>query len=126
MSSRESKAFRFSLSFGELAKFEKTLEFVGVGYRFSKLMALASKRPAGRWFRLQAASVKVVVLAAQVPNGSRTKPVEVAAIPDTGSTTPTVTGRVVAGSRMVPTGIDRPKASGLAPDCAMIRSERSV
>ncbi len=37
--------------------------------------------------------------------GSRTKPVVVATRPETGSTTPSVTGRVVAGSRIVPSGI---------------------
>src|SRR5260370_1500626 len=126
MSKWESKAIRFSVNFGELEEFGKMEELVGVGNRFRSLRALASKRPAGRWFRLQRERVKLVVLGAQVPKGSRTKPVDAAAIPDTGSTTPVVTGRVVAGSRMVPTGIERPKASGLAPVCPVIRSERSV
>src|SRR6267143_5179142 len=99
MSIRASKALRFWLSFGELAKLEKRLELVGAGYRFSSLMALASKRPAGSWFRPQAASVKFAVLAGQVPKGSRTNPELAAVRPDTGSVVPAVTARVVAGSR---------------------------
>src|SRR6267142_2930007 len=90
---------------------------VGCGYRFSSLIAFASKRPlaaaAARLFRPQVASVNVVVLAGQVPKGSRTKPVFNAVIPDVVSTTPAVAARVVAGSRMVPTGIDRPRLSVL-------------
>ena len=74
-------------------------------------MALGSKRPAGIKFKPHAARVNDVVDGAQVPNGSRTKPVAVAGKPETGSTTPVVTARVVAGSKTVPTGIKRPRSS---------------
>ena len=114
---RESNELRCSFSFGELVKFENRLELVGSGYKFSNLMALGSNRPAGSLFKLQPASVKVAVLAAHVPNGSRTKPVLVATRPERGSTTPLVTALVVAGSRIVPSGSDLPKTSFLAlPD----------
>src|SRR5260370_38517442 len=105
MSKWESKAIRFSVNFGELEKFEKTPELVGFGNRFSSLMALASKRPAGRWFRLQRERVKLVVLGAQVPKGLRPKPVDAPAIPDTGSTTPVGTGRRVPGPSKGPPGV---------------------
>src|SRR5579862_1995879 len=108
MSNRVSNELRCSNSAGELAKFENREPFVGVGYRFNSLIALGSSRPAGMIFRPQAASVKLVVDGAHVPNGSRTNPVAVAGKPETGSTTPAVTARVVAGSSTVPTGINRP------------------
>ena len=47
-------------------------EPVGRGYKFNSAIAFGSKLPAGRMFKLQAVSVKTVVLAGQVPNGSRT------------------------------------------------------
>src|ERR1700730_5587000 len=111
---RASKAFRFSNSFGEVAKFEKSEPLVGDGYRFKTLIAFGSSRPAGRMFSPEGPNVKLVVLAAQVPKGSRTKPVLAATKPETGSAAPAVTGRVVAGSKMVPTGINRPNASARA------------
>src|SRR3954463_353937 len=73
-SSRVSNAFRFSLNTGELAKFEKRLELFGCGERFKSLIALGSRRLAGRTLRPQPVSVKAAVLGPQVPNGSRTKP----------------------------------------------------
>src|ERR1700722_9556375 len=62
------------------------------------------------------------------PKGSRTKPVVFETKPDTGSRTLAVTARVVAGSRTVPTGINRPKASslGAADDWPVIRSWKLV
>src|SRR5207249_8160115 len=84
------------------------------------LMTLASNRPAGRKFRPQAPMFppeKLSVLAAQVPllKGSRTNPVATAGKFVTGSTTPAVTARVVAGSRTVPSGITRFKVSHRVP-----------
>src|SRR6185437_9549617 len=74
-------------------------------------MAFGSSLAVGMWLRLQAAKEKTGVDGEQVPNGSRTKSVLVAGLPDTGSTTSAVTARVVAGSRTVPSGICRPRAS---------------
>src|SRR5437762_14350993 len=74
-------------------------------------MAFGSNRPTGMWLRLQAPAEKVVVEGEQVPNGSRTKPVVVATLPDTGSTVPATTVRVVARPNAVPSGDCRPTAS---------------
>src|SRR5438034_4477701 len=97
MSSRESKALRFSLSFGELAKLEKSFPLVGPGYKFKRLIALESKRPTGIIFRSpQADMLNVGVPGPQIVlKGSRTNPVVVATRPETGSTAPAVTARVV-------------------------------
>src|SRR5437660_7588135 len=83
-------------------------------------MAFPSNRLAGRWFKPQVpmfAPEKLIVLAAQVPllKGSRTNPELTAGKLVTGSTAPDVTARVVAGSRTVPAGITRFRASHLLP-----------
>src|SRR5260221_14749350 len=98
---------------------------VGLGKRPNIFVAFGSMRPAGIWFKAQApapmlATPKLAVVTGQAPvpkvalRGSRTKPVEAATIPVTGSGVPAVVGRVVAGSRIVPTPIKRPRASALA------------
>src|SRR5438094_3206679 len=101
MSRRVSNDWRSSLRFGELVKFENNEPFVGSGYKFNSLIAFASRRFAGMMFRLHAATVKFIVLLEHVLPG-----------PMKGSrTNPEPTGLVVAGSRMVPLGMVRPKAS---------------
>jgi len=95
---RASKEFLCSKSFGEFPKLPNTPEVVGFGKRLRSFMASAFNRLNGSMFKLQAAVVKIKVLAAQVPNGSRVNPVLVAVKPLTGSAAPLVTKRVVAGS----------------------------
>src|SRR5215510_10914963 len=111
-SRRVSNDRRSSLMFGELVKLVNKEEFVGFGYKFISATAFRSNRPAGIMFKLQAASVKLVVLAEHVlpgpMNGSRTYPLAVR--------------RVVAGSRMVPVGMVRPSTSVSFPVCPVIRS----
>ena len=93
-------------------------------------MAFGSNRPTGIWFNWQAAMaapVKFTVFAGHdpvpiSPNGLRTYPVDVATRPVTGSTAPAVTARVVAGSKTVPNGNVRPRASVTVPDWPVIRS----
>src|SRR5581483_2583907 len=101
-------------------------------------MAFGSSRPPGSWFRPQPTRVKAVVLGPHVPKGSRTKPTGVPAVtpmphagpgsPLTGSLTPQPTGRVVAGSKIVPTGMDLPNASAprVLLACPVIRSAKLV
>src|SRR5437016_9689527 len=74
-------------------------------------MALGSNRPAARWFVTQVASVKSVAPGPQVLKGSRTNPLDFAVNPDTESTAPAVTGRVVVGSKTVPMNTVRPRGS---------------
>jgi len=71
-------------------------------------MAFLIQTTAGSIFRLQPATSKLVVLAGQVPKGSRTKP--------------PATARVVAGSRMVPVGMVLPSKSVCVPVCSVINS----
>src|SRR5689334_128052 len=84
---------------------------VGPGYRFNSFIALGSSRLAG------------ILLPG---NGSRTEPLAAAMSPVTGSARPLVTARVVAGSRIVPVGITRPRLSVRVPDCPAIRSWKLV
>ena len=117
--------------FDALAKLFAIPGLVGAGNRFRSFMALLSNRVGSMWFRKQFAVCpeKFVVLKGHpaVPKafapavglklkGSRTKPVFAAIRPVTGSATPAVTGRVVAGSRMVPVAIVRPRSSVLVAD----------
>ncbi len=82
------------------------------GKRLISLTALGSRRPAGMMFPGKA---------------SRTYPFPVATRPVTGSTCPANTWRVVAGSKIVPSGTVRPSRSGpRVPLCPVIRSEKSV
>src|SRR5208282_855296 len=117
-------------------KSEPTALVVGNGYKFKSAMAFWSRRLAGRMFRPgQAVSEMVVKLGAH-PNGSRAYPTTVPVVwpvrhagsgrPLIGSTSPQRSGRVVAGSKMVPWGIVRPKASVTVPDCARMRSWKLV
>ena len=82
------------------------------GNRFISLMALGSSRLAGMMFP---------------GKGSRTKPLPVATRPVTGSIWPANTWRVVAGSKIVPSGTVRPSRSGpRVPVWPVMRSEKSV
>src|SRR5882762_587179 len=87
-------------------------------------MAFGSNRPAGRWLVTQVPTVKSVVPGPQVLNGSRTNPLDAAVNPDTLSTAPAVTGRVVVGSKMVPMNTVRPRGS--VSVLVWSRSDKSV
>src|SRR5436305_2574874 len=100
-------------------------------------MALGSSLPPGNIFRPHPARENAAVLGAQVPNGSRTKPVPVATKPELGSTWPLVTALVVEGSKTVPSGIERrtwfgvlhaetQSRSCVVPDWPVIKSCRFV
>jgi hypothetical protein len=97
-STRVSKALRCSNEFRGIGEIRKaTTELVGPGYNFISAMAFGSRREVAIWFRPQA-GVKLAVLAAGAEGVANDSPVDVAVKPDTGSTAPAVTGRVVAGS----------------------------
>src|SRR6476646_10740583 len=102
-------------------------------------MAFASRRPAAaaaeRLFKPQPARVKTAVVGPHVPKGSLTYSVVPAGElvvtgtgkPERGSIPPATTARVVAGSKTVPVGKERFKASvWVPPGPAVMRSVRSV
>src|SRR6516162_10196660 len=98
-------------------------------------MAFGSRRLAGIWFSWQAPRpTKFTVFAGhpedpKTPTGTkglRANPPLAAVSPVDGSTWPAVIARVVAGSKTVPRGNERPKPSVTVPDCPLIRSLKSV
>src|SRR5207249_9529883 len=106
---RTSNEFALFFVTGSLWKLLKIPALVGAGNRLRTLMAFGSSRSAGRMFPAKA---------------SRTK--QVGLLLESSGQLESITGRVVAGSKIVPHGAVLPSTSVWVQVWAGIRSEKLV